>query len=1194
MKLEHKRRLIRSTSLFFSMVICLAVLASAPSTFAQNSTSATLRGTVKDPSGAVVSGANVTVTSERTKAERKTVTNDEGGYVFTALSPDTYTIKVEGQGFKTAQQSGLILSPSDTRGVDLTLEIGTAGEIVNVTGGFEPIQKETGAKENTITAKQIDNISIIGRSALELLKTLPGVTAPNADEAGQQAVSFGGGTNANNQYHVNGLRGEYNNVSIDGSRVIDIGSNNGTIITANVDMVQEVKVQSSNYAAEHGSSGVQISATTKGGGHDFHGTLYTYVRDGVLNANDRSNSINGVSRPEETYRYPGGNIGGPIILPWTKFNRNRDKLFFFYGLEIQRQQVDPGSKFDVVPTADQRRGIFAKGTPGIPDGANFANRIDPIGQALINLYPLPNFTDPSGGRNNYVAQGLQPINRNQQNLRIDYSISDNTKLFVRWAREFENNDFSRGLWWNPSAYELPSHVLGTNLGRSIAANLTSVINPTMTNEFVFGFSKLKLDNDYANPDKVSLAALGIPQYATPFGQNSPYAPIALITSWSGQTSGDFWEPGGLPLFAHNSSLSFVDNLSKISGTHTLKFGGLVERAGKRQNFNLEQEGRFIYAPWGNGSTGNVFADILTGKPAQVVASTAVPAGDFRLWNYEFYAQDGWKLRPNFTLEYGLRVAWYPTNEEVDGLGVRFDKSAYDPTQGVLINGDRNRPNGILTAASGAIPKGVTDSPGAQFAPRLNFAWDINGKGDTVIRGGAGIFYNRVQGNYQYYSLQQPPNAFSATFDAGGFTSVGNGKGLTYSTLPLINPFTQIGTIGITSADPNSINIPRIANMSLSVARRLPGANVLEVSYVGTQGRHLPLSIETNYVPVGTLLSGHVGNADLSVPAQRVAVAGQASVIAQFRPFPAYSSIKFNQYTGTSTYHSLQVSLSHQTSSRFQYFANYTFSKALGTSQTNETDGNGTDPIDTRNRNWGILPYDRTHVFNMTYNYLIPDGARGKFRNWLTKGLLDGWQMSGITNFSSGLPIKLKYSGDITGAGIAAAWVGTDAFSNSGITTGAIAPTFSRNPQVTGGLSLGEKFMDISAIGIPSFGNSGPYVSPFYLRAPHRWNHDMSFFKNFNISERQKIQFRAGLFNIFNQAYPRYIQGDFSNSDVNVRLGTVCNVMVHNIPNGTGGTTGDVCDPTQGFHFDADTIANFGKVTNKHGHRIVEFALKYYF
>ena len=1187
MTIENKRKLIRKTLLFFSLSICLAFVASAQSAFAQTTAGSTLRGVIKDPQGAVVSGATVTITSERTGAQRQVKSSDEGVYVFTSLTPDTYTVKIELSGFKSVEQKGISLAASDIRGLDVALEVGTATDVMTVTAApVDHIQTETGAKENTISAKQIDNTSIIGRSALELLRILPGVTAPNADEAAQQSVSFGGGTNSNASYHVNGLRGEYNNVSVDGARVIDIGSNNGTIITANVDMVSEVKVQSSNYAAEHGSSGVQISASTKGGGRDFHGTIYTYIRDAVLNANDRSNSINHVAKPEESYRYPGGNIGGPVLLPWTKFNRGRDKLFFFYGLEIQRQQVDPGARFDVTPTAAMRQGIF----PGL----DVRNRIDPVGQALINLYPLPNFTDPNGGRNNYVATGLQPINRNQQNLRMDYSISNDTKLFVKWAREYETNDFARGLWWQPSSYELPSHVQGLNLGRSIVANLTNVINPTMTNEFVFGFSKLKLDNDYADPNKVSLAALGIPNFAGPYGQNSKYAPIALITSWSGQTSGDFWEPGGLPLFAHNSSLSFNDNLSKVTGTHTLKFGALIERANKIQNFNNDPEGRFIYAPWGNNSTGNVFADILVGRPAQVVQSTKTPSGNFRLWNYEFFAQDGWKLKPNFTLEYGLRVAFYPTNRELGGGGVRFDKSAYDPTQGVLLHGDRNSPNGILQAAKGQIPLGVTDNPAPVFAPRLNFAWDINGKGDTVIRGGGGIFYNRVQGNYQYYSLNQPPNTYASTFDAYGYGSLGGGKGLTYSTLPLIDPFTSIGTIGITSADINSINIPRITNMSLSIARRLPGSNILEASYVGTQGRHLPLNIETNFIPVGKMLSGHVGNADLSIPVQRVAVAGQASILATFRPFPAYSSIRFNDYTGTSTYHSLQVTLSHQSSSRFQYFATYTFSKALGTSQTNETDGNGTDPVDTRNRNWGVLPYDRTHVFNFSYNYNVPDVARGNFRNWFTNGVLNGWQMSGITNFSSGLPIKLKFTGDIAGGGIALANTGTDAFGLAGTSTGAIAPVFLKNPQTSGGLSFGEKFMDINSIQIPAFGTSGPFVSPFYLRAPHRWNHDVTFFKNFNISERQKVQFRAGFFNIFNQAYPRFIQGDFVNSDVNVRLNTTCLVHRNGVPNGTGGTSDNVCDPTGGFAFDQDTINNFGKVTSKHGHRIIEFALKYYF
>jgi hypothetical protein len=198
---------------------------------------------------------------------------------------------------------------------------------------------------------------------------------------------------------------------------------------------------------------------------------------------------------------------------------------------------------------------------------------------------------------------------------------------------------------------------------------------------------------------------------------------------------------------------------------------------------------------------------------------------------------------------------------------------------------------------------------------------------------------------------------------------------------------------------------------------------------------------------------------------------------------------------------------------------------------------------------------------------------------------------------------LKFSGELSGGGLAAAWVGSDAFANSAISSGAIPPVFLRNPQTSGGISLGSKFMDLGAIQTPTFPNLGPYVSPFYLRAPHRWNHDMSFFKNFNITERQKIQFRAGFFNIFNQAFPRYIQGDFSNSDVNVRLDTVCLVHRNGVPNGTGGTSDNVCDPTGGFRFtdkvafpgDAtDTVHEFGKVVNKHGHRIIELALKYYF
>jgi len=239
----------------FSIVLYLGiVLASTTLALAQSTGNATLRGTVKDPQGALIRGAVVTVVNEATRDDRKAKTNDAGVFVFSALTPGTYTVRIEAQGFKTSEQKEITLSPSDTKGVEFLMEIGAASETVTVTAAAVTLQTETGAKENVITSAQIENLSIISRSALELLRILPGVVAP--DQSALESISFGGGANANSQYFVNGIRGENNTVTVDGSRMMDIGSNNGTIITANPDMVKEVKVQTSNYAAEHGSAAV--------------------------------------------------------------------------------------------------------------------------------------------------------------------------------------------------------------------------------------------------------------------------------------------------------------------------------------------------------------------------------------------------------------------------------------------------------------------------------------------------------------------------------------------------------------------------------------------------------------------------------------------------------------------------------------------------------------------------------------------------------------------------------------------------------------------------------------------------------------------------------------------------------------------------------------------------------------------------
>jgi len=1227
MTLLGTRRLY-ATLIVSIFVFSLTVFSGVQPAVAQTTGSATLRGTIKDPQGAIIRGATVTLVNERTKDERSTKSSEDGTYTFGAVAPGSYLLKAEASGFKTSQQANLLLETSGTQGVDITMEVGQPTETVTITAGTDQLQTETGAKENTITAKQIDNLSIISRSSLELLRILPGVVAP--DNTALESIAFGGGANANAQYHVNGLRGEQNNVTIDGSRMIDIGSNNGTVITANPDMIQEVKVQTSNYAAEHGTSAVQISITGKGGSSDFHGSVYDYLRNYRFQANDRSNSINNVVRPKSKYNYPGGNIGGPILLPGTNFNRSRDKAFFFFGYERYYQQVDEGSNRFIVPTVKQRQGDFSEfsnvtvpagctvgavagnnnNNNDLAPGGNLAPCAHPFGKALLNLFPAPNL-NAAPGQANYVYSVLRPNDRNQLTSRVDYSISDKTKLYVRFAREYEEQGFPRGLWWDSSNYELPGKLTSKNLGRSVVVNLTNVINSSMTNEILFSASKLKLNYDFAEPDKVSYSGLGLQRVGF-FPSNNPYVPLSVLT-WGG---GDFHTAYGYPILAWNDSFAITDNLVKVQNTHTWKFGAFIEQANKRQQSNSDVN--IVVGQWGQtNATGNNFGDLFVGKPLEFAQGTDRPIDNFRYYNYEFYAQDSWKMRPNFTIEAGLRLAYLPQNFERKGLGVLFDPSSFVRGQGVFINGDRSRPNGFKLASKGEIPKGVLPNLPIQWMPRLNFAWDVGGKGDLVVRAGAGLFYNRVQGNYDYYSSGQMPNTYRATVDTPW--GAANGNGLTFSDLRNVDPFSTISNVDINSRDINSNEIPRVANFSFTIEKRLPMENILAVSYVGTQGRHLPQQRNLNIVPLGRLSTGiiplanpvpvtnngvttNVTQLDLSSPVQRAGLDG--SVLRGFRPFNAYNSVGVYQFTGTSTYHSLQATLSHN-GRNLQYFATYTFGKALGTVATNESDGAAwADPIDTRNRSWGILPFDRTHVFNLSYNWSLPRLARGKFDNTVTRGIFNGWQLSGITTVQSGIPVRLKFTGDIATGSQALAWYGSDAFNgtNAGASLGAVTPLYIGNPQV-GGTTLGAKAYDLSKLAIPSFPNTGPSQPPFYIRTPGRSNFDISFFKNFNISESKKLQFRTGLFNVFNQAYPTQINTTSTNltgSDIFLTLDTVC-LRRLNVANGNGTNVANPCDPTGGFRFTdgragdrSDTINNFGKIVNKHGRRIVEFALKFNF
>lgn len=1196
----HVVRSWRVATLGLAIMLCVPAMASA-----QGAGTSTVRGTVTDTSGGVLPGATVTVTNADTQEVRTVVVDGRGGYLVAALFPGTYRLKVELEGFKQYEQTGIALSPNSSRGIDVVLDVGALTDVVTVTSSREYIPTETGAREGVLNAEQIDNLSVVGRSSLELLRILPGVVTP--DNTAFESVSFGGGANNTQGYTVNGIRSSGNTVSLDGSSLIDIGSNSGVIVTLNNDMVQEVKVQSSNFAAEYGSGGMAISAVTKSGSSEFHGTLYDYIRHHKFAANDRSNSIAGIDKPKSSYQFPGANFGGPIIIPGTGFNRNRNKAFFFVGFEAQRQQVDPGSRFGVVPTLRQRQGDFSEfltsngqnlnqpvGPVLIPQGfpgegtpapnANLTPYTAPLGSVLANLYPEPNYQDPNN-RYNYVFSQLAPQNRTDLKMRFDYNITNNTKAYVRIAREAETVESARGIWWGASEVALPSPDVGENKGRSYAGSIVSVLSPTMTNEALVSYSRLTLDSSYGDPSKMRLDNYGVDFVGT-FPNASPYIP-GVVPNWGGGVS-NMWSAAN-DMYAHNDELTFSNKLTKIAGAHGLKFGASVQRLQKQQNFNNNEEAYLVFAPgWTPGSTGNAVGDILTGRITEMHHGTKSPDGEFRMWNFDAFAQDSWKIWPNFTLEYGIRGGYWTNNRELNGLGGYFDPALYDRSRNSMFTDNTlQRLNGLCYVDTGCASEGILDNRSPFVMPRVNVAWNLDGEGNNVLRGGYGMFYNRNMGNVEYdNSLKYPPTTYSDiitnVFDGSNY---GGGVGLNYATAREATLASRASSFGINTLTPRSFLFPKTHSFSISYARRLPLDQILDVAYVGTRGRDLVTRVNSNVVPQGALLSGTVGNADLGNPVHRVALDDAA--VNLFRPFPTNPAITEYDFEGESNYNSLQMTLSRQSSSRLQYFFTYTLSRTKGTLGDEYRNRDPFDPA----RTYGIRNEDRTHIFNVSWNAFLPDPVQN---NPIGAALLNGWQLSGISTVASGIPIWLGFTGPAGSADISQAYYGTgDTVLLTGPgsqSIGGLAPVYTCDPRLSGS-KVGEKILDINCISFPAFGETGQVLPPYDIRTQARMNHDITLFKNFALPKGQRLQFRVGVFNIFNQAFWSTF---VAREDIDFTLETTCNRTIDNVPNGVGGTVNGVCDPTGGFSFTDNTIANFGKINLLRGRRIVEFALKYYF
>jgi hypothetical protein len=628
----------------------------------------------------------------------------------------------------------------------------------------------------------------------------------------------------------------------------------------------------------------------------------------------------------------------------------------------------------------------------------------------------------------------------------------------------------------------------------------------------------------------------------------------------------------------------------------MKFGISVERGQKQQNFQNNEAGQLWFGTDNGSGTGNSAADMLVGRIGQLVQGTAAkgnpspgePFGRFRYLDVDAFAQDSWKVRSNLTVEYGVRFGAWTNNRELSGLGGYFDPALYDNTKGSFLDpGTFSKVNGICYVANGCAPAGVLPNRSPFALPRVNVAWNIDGQSNNVLRGGYGIFYNRNMGNVEYdNTLRLAPNAYNVSTDFWAGGNYGNGLGLTYDTAREATLASRIGSIGINTPTKSSFNWPKTHSFSTSFARRIPFNQVFEASYVGTRGRNLVSRSNGNVMPFGIMSSGTFNGVDLSVPVNRVAVASVGDNLAAFRKFNALSGITLYDYRGVSNYDSMQLTLSRSTGARLQYFVAYTLGRSRGTLGDEYAT---IDPYDP-NRTSGVLSTDRTHVLNVSWNAFLPNAARGALDNPVGRGVLDGWQVSGISSLASGIPLRLSLTGDAGGRGIVAAYFGTADVVGPGLDpkNPSLAPSYTCNP-VTGNTSVNTKMLDINCMAIPEFGKPGDLVPPYNVRTPMRVNHDLTVFKNFKTVGEQKLQFRAGFFNLFNQAFAN----TNNTQDINLTLETTCRVRVLGVPNGAGGTT-DVCDPTKGFDFTPQTKANFGKINLLRGHRVIEFVLKYYF
>ncbi len=1099
----------------------LSFLFFALSSFAQSDLT-TVTGTIHDPTGATVAGATVTIRNQATGAERKATTNASGSYSIPSFPAGNIEMIVEAPGFKRYEQSGNSLQANVTATLDAALTLGQSTETVQVTSEAPPVQADSATLGRDVTTRQIQNLQLNGRNPYLLSLLKPGVNGNTA--IGQ--FTFG----LNNGLNVNGSRNQDTLITQDGAVAVRTRSNGTSIAVADADSTQEVQILTSNYTAEYGrASGGQIRVVTKSGTRDFHGTAYEYFRNSALDANSwsRNNSpdpnINSQAAPLRFNQF-GYNIGGPIFIP-KKFNADRNKIFFLFGQEYVRYRPTAQNNLSsnqFVPTALMRQGNFSelldpsnvfykttrlvRDANGVPYPNNIipANQLSRNGLALLNEFPAPNRT---GGLNYQVAASA-PENQRKDTGSVDIVPKDNQYIRVRMLNyEYDSvSPFASGYQVIPQLINRPN--------QTASVNWTWNVNPTLVNEFLVSASRdqVFIDIDRSN-GLYNRSRYGINYpFLFPNGKNIPEKiPTVNIGT-------PFGELSGLPYPSSSKGpiYDISDNVSKVTGNHTLKAGFLFERAGQNDYDQINiagvpggtnnQNGRFAFLDSTPGGTGLAVANAAIGRFDTYAELGTRAYTPYRGFMYEWFVQDSWKVTSKLHLDIGLRhsiiIPYYSIWRNIS----LFDPKYYNPAVAVQVDPGTGRPipgtgdiyngvvipgNGFPASAHGRVladdyplyqsgilrlfrggneKKSYSDSHPLQgLQPRLGIAYAFNQK--TVIRGGVGRYLTRLGVSDSVFLGGNPPFQPSASVSYG---SVDNPGGVGQNTFPL----------SINTQSPNFYN-PEAWSWNLAVQREVGFQTTVEVAYVGRRGLHLQQEANINQLQVGQRFANPNINADA------------------LRPYKGFGAIRETDNVANSIYHALQVDVNRRFSSGFQAGLAYTWSKSMdnGSAQRDVVPNAYGD----RKLLYGFSDFDRRHVAVVNFIYELPF-----FRDTKTLAgkLLGGWQITEISQFQTGSPVSVQTSDDIAG-------VGTGSGSGSGMATRYIVNGKIPQPGLFGDQGQWYAFQPGVNILPPAQGTFSNQRSRNIFFQPGFQNWSGGIFKTFHTTEVQAATLRFEVFNWIN-------------------------------------------------------------------------------